>query len=41
MSYRRDFTKPFHCELIANKKAFELRKLGEEWEGMSQNKHVV
>jgi hypothetical protein len=32
MSYRRDFTKPFYCELIANKKAFELRKLGEEWE---------
>lgn len=49
MSYRRDFTKPFHCELIANKKAFEMRKLGVEWEeirktlnmGFEELRHIV
>ena len=49
MSYRRDFTRPYHCELIANKKAFELRKLGEEWEdirkhlnmGFEELRHII
>lgn len=40
MSYRRDFTKPFHCELIANKKAFELRKLGVEWDEIRQTLNI-
>ena len=49
MSYRRDFTKSYHVELIANKKAFELRKLGEEWEdirkqlnmGFEELRHII
>lgn len=49
MSYRRDFTKPFHCELIANKKAFEMRKVGVEWEeirktlnmGFEELRHII
>ena len=49
MSYRRDFTKPFHCELIANKKAFEMRKVGTEWEeirktlnmGFEELRHII
>ena len=49
MSYRRDFTKPYHVELIANKKAFELRKLGVEWEeirktlnmGFEELRHII
>ena len=49
MSYRRDFTKPFHVELIANKKAFEMRKLGVEWEeirktlnmGFEEIRHII
>ena len=49
MSYRRDFTKPFHCELIANKKAFEMRKVGIEWEeirktlnmGFEELRHII
>lgn len=49
MSYRRDFTKPFHCELIANKKAFEMRKVGTEWEeirktlnmGFEELRHIM
>jgi hypothetical protein len=40
MSYRRDFTRPYHCELIANKKAFELRKLGEEWEDIRKHLNI-
>ena len=49
MSYRRDFTKPFSAELIANKKAFEMRKLGVEWEeirktlnmGFEELRHII
>ena len=49
MSYRRDFTKPFSIELIANKKAFEMRKVGTEWEeirktlnmGFEELRHIV
>ena len=49
MSYCRDFTKPFHCELIANKKAFEMRKVGTEWEeirktlnmGFEELRHII
>ena len=49
MSYRRDFTRPFHCELIANKKAFEMRKVGVEWEeirktlnmGFEELRHIM
>ena len=49
MSYRRDLTKPFHCELIANKKAFEMRKVGTEWEeirktlnmGFEELRHII
>ena len=49
MSYRRDFTKPYHVELIANKKAFEMRKLGVEWEeirktlnmGFEEIRHII
>lgn len=49
MSYRRDFTKLYHCELIANKKAFEMRKLGVEWEeirktlnmGFEELRHII
>ena len=40
MSYRRDFTKPYHVELIANKKAFEMRKLGVEWEEIRQTLNI-
>jgi hypothetical protein len=40
MSYRRDFTKPYHVELIANKKAFELRKLGVEWDEIRQTLNI-
>ena len=49
MSYRRDFTKPFSIELIANKKAFEMRKVGVEWEdirktlnmGFEELRHII
>ena len=49
MSYRRDFTKLYHCELIANKKAFEMRKVGTEWEeirktlnmGFEELRHII
>ena len=40
MSYRRDFTKPYHVELIANKKAFEMRKLGVEWDEIRQTLNI-
>jgi flagellar biosynthesis chaperone FliJ len=40
MSYRRDFTKPYHIELIANKKAFEMRKLGVEWEDIRKTLNI-
>ena len=40
MSYRRDFTKPYHIELIANKKAFEMRKLGVEWDEIRQTLNI-
>ena len=28
----RDFTRPFHCEIIANKKAVDLKRSGMEWD---------
>ena len=40
MSYRRDFTKPFHCELIANKKAVQLKKDGIEWHEISKQLNI-
>jgi hypothetical protein len=40
MSYRRDFTKPYHVELIANKKAFEMRKVGVEWEDIRKTLNI-
>ena len=40
MSYRRDFTKPYHVELIANKKAFEMRKVGTDWEEIRQTLNI-
>lgn len=30
----RDFTRPFHCEIIANKKAIELKRSGMEWDAI-------
>jgi orotate phosphoribosyltransferase-like protein len=30
----RDFTKPFHCEIIANKKAIKLKRSGMEWDAI-------
>jgi hypothetical protein len=40
MSYRRDFTKPYHVELIANKKAVQLKKDGIEWHEISKQLNI-
>jgi flagellar biosynthesis chaperone FliJ len=40
MSYRRDFNKPYHVELIANKKAFEMRKVGTDWEEIRKTLNI-
>jgi orotate phosphoribosyltransferase-like protein len=40
MSYRRDFTKPYHVELIANKKAVQLKKNGIEWHEISKQLNI-
>jgi len=30
----RDFSRPFHCEIIANKKAIDLKRSGMEWDAI-------